>query len=54
MRETGWSLSTAGVKYLREADSSKKLLLHEVIHDDKTANNGETFINYMVSITAHK
>ena len=48
MRETGWSLSAVGAECLREADPSKKLLLHGVIRDDNTAHNGETLIYYLV------
>jgi hypothetical protein len=40
-RETGWSLSAVGVRYLREADRSKKLLLYGVIRNDNSTNNGE-------------
>src|SRR3989344_1331626 len=43
-RETGLSLSVAGVWDLREVDPSKILLLHEAIRDDKTANNGGTLM----------
>ena len=48
-RETGRSLSTAGVWVLRRVVPSKKLLLRGVIRDDKSANNGETFINLSVA-----
>jgi len=42
MRETGQSLSAVGVRYLRGAGHSKKLLLYRVICNDNSANNGET------------
>lgn len=41
-RETGWSLSAVGARYLRGAGLSKKLLLYGVIRNDNLANNGET------------
>ena len=44
LRETGRSLSAAGVKYLRGVDLSKKLLLSGVIQIANSANNGETLI----------
>ncbi len=47
MRETGWSLSAAGVKCLREVDPSGResvLLLCGVIRNDNTAYNGEAFL----------
>ncbi len=50
MRETGWSLSTVGVRYLRGAGDSKKLLLYRVICNDKLANNDETWTNFIVAI----
>jgi hypothetical protein len=41
MRETGWSLSVAGVRYQRGVGPSKQqLLLSEVIRIDNSANNG--------------
>jgi len=42
MRETGRSLSAAGVYYLRGVGLSKKLLLSGVIQIANSANNGET------------
>jgi len=42
MRETGQSLSAVGVRYLKGAGHSKKLLLYGVIRNDNSANNGET------------
>jgi hypothetical protein len=42
LRETGRSLSAAGVKYLRGVGLSKKLLLSGVIQIANSANNGET------------
>ena len=48
MRETGWSLSAAGVWYLREVDPSKKLLLYGEIRNDNVAHNGEVFISFLV------
>ena len=46
-RETGRSLSAAGVYYLRGVGLSKKLLLSAVMRIDNSANNGETlfFVN---------
>jgi hypothetical protein len=44
MRETGWSLSVAGVKHLRGVDPSKVLLLRAGMRDDNAANNGEILI----------
>ena len=44
LRETGRSLSAAGVKYLRGVGLSKKLLLSGVIQIANSANNGETLI----------
>ena len=49
MRETGQSLSAVGVRYLRGAGHSKKLLLYRVICNDNPTNNGGTFI-YRVPI----
>src|SRR3989344_7282591 len=37
-RETGWSLSVAGVRHLRGVVPSKCLLLSEVIRTDNAAN----------------
>ena len=51
MRETGWSLSVTGDKRLRRVDPSKKLLLHEVIRDDNSANNGGILNNFGLLIT---
>ena len=51
-RETGWSLPAVGVgpkrtyRYLREVDSSKKLLLFGVIRIDNSAYNGEVLIDF--------
>ena len=50
-RETGWSLSAAGVKHLREVDPSKILLLPEVIPDDNSANNGGILFRFDPLIT---
>lgn len=47
MRETGWFLSAAGVKCLREVDPSGResaLLLCGVIRNDNVAYNGEAFL----------
>ena len=41
-RETGRSLSAAGVEYLRGVGLSKKLLLFAVMRIANSANNGET------------
>ena len=41
MRETVWSLSAVGVRYLRGFIPSKDLLLYGVIHNDNSAYNGE-------------
>ena len=46
-RETGWPLSTAGVRILRRVAPSKQLLLHRVICDENPTNNGEAFIKYV-------
>jgi hypothetical protein len=40
LRETGRSLSVTGVLYLRGVGLSKDLLLHAVMHDANSANNG--------------
>ena len=42
LRETGWSLSAAGVLHLRGVGLSKKLLLSAVMRIANSANNGET------------
>jgi hypothetical protein len=44
LRETGRSLSAAGVSYLRGVGLSKKLLLSGVIQIANSANNGETLL----------
>lgn len=54
-RETGWSLSVAGVRYQRGVGPSKQqLLLSEVIRTDNSANNGGIlkFLNPLITIIA--
>jgi len=50
MRETGRPLSAVGVRYLRRANHSKKLLLYGVIRNDNSANNDETWSNFIVAL----
>ena len=49
-RETGRSLSVAGVYYLRGVGLSKQLLLSGVIQIANSANNGETLILASLSL----
>ena len=47
-RETGWSPIYCRRRYLRGVVPSKVLLLHGVIRDDNSANNGGILNNFMV------
>ena len=51
MRETGWSPIFCGRRNLRGLDPSKLLLLSRVIGIENTANNGETWLVFLVDYT---